>query len=142
MWFGRVIEHAQRWPCVAQTATAMNEGRPTPARLLGLQFILLVLISGGFFIDSWVSAYSAFVGGLIFYVPHGYFTLKFFRERDGGNSERVLQVMWMAEVNKLVLTGALFAAVFVTLEPLNATALLLTFAVMVLSNWLAPLLLR
>lgn len=120
----------------------MNDERPTPGRLLGLQFILLLLISGGFFLDTWVSAYSALVGGLIFYVPHCYFTLKFFRERKSGNSERVLQVMWMAELNKLVLTGALFAAAFVTLEPLNATALLLTFAVMVMSNWLAPLMLR
>ena len=120
----------------------MNEERSSPARLLGFQFILLLLVSGGFLLDTWVSAYSALVGGLIFYLPHCYFTLKVFRERDGGDSERVLQVIWMAELNKLVFAGVLFAAAFVTLEPLNAAALLLTFAVLVLSNLLAPLMVR
>ncbi len=111
--------------------------------LLGAQLLLLLAVSGAFLLDGIVSGYSALAGGLIFYAPHAWFTLKIFSQRgDDEASGRAFHLMWMAEVSKLGLTVVLFAAVFMALDPLNAEALLLTFAVMAISNWLALLALR
>lgn len=114
------------------------------AALLGFQVLLLSVVSGTFLVlDGIVSGYSALVGGLVFYGPHAWFTLKFFTQRGSDtNSGHAFHQMWRAEVRKLGLTVVLFAAAFATLDPLNAEALLLTFAVMAFSNWLALLAVR
>jgi len=119
-----------------------GDGRKVSA-LLGAQLVLLLAVSGAFLLDGTVSGYSALAGGLIFYAPHAWFTLKIFSQRESDDSSgQAFHLMWMAEVSKLGLTVVLFAAAFMTLDPLNAEALLLTFAVMAFSNWLALLALR
>lgn len=108
-------------------------------RWLGLQFLMVLVIAALFLMKSPLAAGSALLGGLIYWLPQGYFTLKVFAgsgRRSKGGSAGILMA---GEASKLAITMLLFALVFANLEPLDAPALMIAFAVMVVSHWLAPL---
>ncbi|TVP59497.1 MAG: F0F1 ATP synthase subunit I [Halomonadaceae bacterium] len=116
----------------------MNQAAPPIGRWLLLQLLLVLVISTLFLIKSPVSGVSALTGGLIYLLPQTFFSLKAF-SRTGGSPPHALI---FGETIKLLLTGALFAAVFAVADTIDAMALLFTFVVMVSSHWLAPLGLR
>ncbi|MDX1588226.1 MAG: ATP synthase subunit I [Oleiphilaceae bacterium] len=120
----------------------MTIARPPIGRWLLLQLALVGLISALFLFKSPNSAASSAMGGLIFWVPHCYFVLKAFAHTGAQAALRMVQTLQFGEAVKLLLTAALFALVFAVVDPLDAMALLFTFAVMVASNILVPLGLR
>ncbi|GAB3395654.1 F0F1 ATP synthase subunit I [Azotobacter armeniacus] len=70
-----------------------------------------------------VAGYSALLGGLIAWVANLYFAHKAFRYFGARSVKAVVQSLWSGEMGKLILTAALFALVFVGVQPLEPLAL-------------------
>lgn len=83
-------------------------------------FILLVFV-------DWTAAYSALTGGLIAAVTTAWFALKVFGVKQINEPVVVLRSFYWGEINKILLTGALFVAAFVLIRPVNGAALLAVY---------------
>ncbi|MEE4464977.1 F0F1 ATP synthase subunit I [Azotobacter chroococcum] len=70
-----------------------------------------------------VAGYSALLGGLIAWLANLYFAHKAFRYFGARSAKAVVQSLWSGEMGKLILTAALFALVFVGVQPLEPLAL-------------------
>lgn len=91
------------------------------------QLILTVVVSGLLLFFSNSAAYSALAGGLIATVTSGWFALKVFAGRKTKQPAVELRSFYWAEINKIILTGAMFIAVFVLIKPVNGAALLAVY---------------
>jgi ATP synthase protein I len=72
-------------------------------------------------------AYSALIGGLIAIVTSTWFALKVFTARSTNEPAVELRSFYWAEINKIVLTGAMFVAVFALIKPVNGAAVLAVY---------------
>lgn len=91
------------------------------------QLILTVVVSAILIFVSLVAAYSALLGGGIAIVTSTWFALKVFAARDTNEPAVELRSFYWAEMNKIVLTGAMFVTVFVLIKPVNGAALLAVY---------------
>lgn len=115
--------------------------RPPIARWFVIESVILVLVSLTFLaLRGQVSGYSALLGGLIFLLPHGYFALKAFRYSGARSAKKIMSSFYQGEAGKLILCAISFTMVFKWIQPLDIAALFLTFAIMLVTNWLTPLL--
>ena len=115
--------------------------RPPIARWFVIESVVLVLVSLAFLaLRGQVSGYSALLGGLIFLLPHGYFALKAFRFSGARSAKQIMSSFYQGEAGKLILCSIFFTMVFKWIQPLDKAALFLTFAIMLVTNWLTPLL--
>lgn len=73
-----------------------------------------------------IAAYSGLIGGMIATLANGWFALKVFSARNTQPVQALRSFYW-AEINKLIMVGAMFIAVFVMLRPVNAAALLAAY---------------
>ncbi|MCM0613861.1 F0F1 ATP synthase subunit I [Marinobacter sediminum] len=122
-------------------AASSGIGRPPITRWLAIESVVLVFVSlAFFFLRGQVSGYSALVGGLIFLLPHGYFALKAFRYSGARSARKIISSFYQGEAGKLILCAILFTMAFKWIQPLDVAALFLTFAIMLVTNWLTPLL--
>lgn len=99
-------------------------------RVLGYvvpQLILTVVVSSLLLLVSNSAAYSALAGGLIATLTSGWFALKVFAGRKTKQAADELRSFYWAEINKIVMTGAMFIAVFVLIRPVNGAALLAVY---------------
>ena len=99
-------------------------------RVLGYvipQLIVTLVVSALLLFVSYVAAYSALTGGLIATVTSAWFALKIFASRKTNDPAKELQTFYLAEINKIVMTGAMFIAVFVLIKPVNGAALLAVY---------------
>lgn len=115
--------------------------RPPITRWFVIESVVLVLVSLAFLaFRGQVSGYSALLGGLIFLLPHGYFALKAFRFSGARSAKQIMTSFYQGEAGKLILCAIFFTMVFKWIQPLDIAALFLTFAIMLVTNWLTPLL--
>ncbi|WP_417543587.1 ATP synthase subunit I [Marinobacter sp.] len=114
--------------------------RPPIAQWFAVKSVVLVLVSLAFLFRGQISGYSALLGGLIFLLPHGYFALKAFRYTGARSAKKIISSFYQGEAGKLILSAILFTVVFTWIQPLDVAALFLTFAIMLVTNWLTPLL--
>ncbi|MCG7200299.1 F0F1 ATP synthase subunit I [Marinobacter pelagius] len=121
-------------------ATPSGIRRPPIARWFLIESVILVIVSLAFLLRSQVAGYSALLGGLIFLLPHGYFALKAFRYSGARSAKKIMSSFYQGEAGKLILCAILFTMVFKWIQPLDIAALFLTFAIMLVTNWLTPLL--
>ena len=91
------------------------------------QLILTIVVSALLILASVSAAYSALVGGLIAIVTSTWFALKVFAGRHTNEPAVELRSFYWAEINKIVLTGAMFVAAFVLIKPVNGAALLVVY---------------
>lgn len=111
--------------------------RPPIVRWFAIKSAVLVVVSLIFFaLRGQVSGYSALVGGLIFLLPHGYFALKAFRYSGARSAKKIMSSFYQGEAGKLILCAVLFTMAFKWIQPLDIAALFLTFAIMLVTNWL------
>lgn len=99
-------------------------------RVLGYvvpQLVLTAVVSGLLLFVSNPAAYSALAGGMIATVTSGWFALKVFSGRKTKEPAVELRTFYWAEINKIILTGAMFIAVFVLIKPVNGAALLAVY---------------
>jgi len=78
------------------------------------------------FVD-WTAVYSALAGGLIATLTTTWFALKVLRSKGKDEPVVVLRSFYWGEINKILLTGALFVAAFVLIRPVNGAALLAVY---------------
>ena len=91
------------------------------------QLILIVGVSALLLFYSRTAAYSALTGGLIAMITSAWFAFKVFSGQKTNNPAKELQGFYWAEINKIVMTGAMFLAVFVLIKPVNGAALLAVY---------------
>ena len=65
-----------------------------------------------------IAAYSAILGGLICVVPNTFLALRMFAGSLARDPRKALTATYVGAAGKLLLTAALFAAVFVLVRPL------------------------
>lgn len=78
------------------------------------------------FVD-WTAAYSGLAGGLIATLTTAWFALKVLGNKTTDEPVVVLRSFYWGEINKILLTGALFVAAFVLIRPVNGAALLAVY---------------
>jgi ATP synthase protein I len=93
------------------------------------QLILTAVAAVLLLLVSLPAAYSALIGGIIAMVTTTWFALKVFAGRKTNQPAVELRTFYLAEINKLVITGAMFIAVFVIIKPVNGAALLAVYFV-------------
>lgn len=91
------------------------------------QLILTLIASALLLLVSVPAAYSALAGGLIAIVATTWFAIKVFAGRGTNQPAVELRTFYLAEINKLIITGAMFVAVFVVIKPVNGAALLAVY---------------
>ena len=114
--------------------------RPPLIKWFAFQAVVVFLMGALFWIKSPVAAYSALVGGLIFLLPNVYFALKAFRYTGARAAKQIMDSFYKGEAGKLILCAILFTMVFKWIPSLDIAALFLSFAIMLVTNWLTPLL--
>ncbi|MBB5321682.1 F0F1 ATP synthase subunit I [Marinobacter oulmenensis] len=116
--------------------------RPPIAKWFLAEGVVLAVVSLAFLgLRGQVAGLSALLGGLIFLLPHGYFALKAFRYTGARSARKIMSSFYQGEAGKLILCAILFTMVFKWIQPLDVAALFLTFAIMLITNWITPLLL-
>jgi len=70
-----------------------------------------------------VAGYSGLLGGLIALLANLYFAFKAFRYFGARSAKAIVQSLWAGEMGKQILAAALFALVFVGVNPLQPAAL-------------------
>ncbi len=78
-----------------------------------------VLAVAGWSFAGATAGYSALLGGLICVVPNAFLALRMVAGTMGGDPRRALNATYIGAVGKLILTAALFAAVFVLVRPMR-----------------------
>lgn len=85
---------------------------------------------------SKVVAYSALLGGVLFILPNAYFTAYAFRYSGANSPQRVARAFVWGESGKLALTVVGFAVVLRMVQPLNVAVVMITYSLMIASQWL------
>ncbi|WP_413694314.1 ATP synthase subunit I [Psychromonas sp. KJ10-2] len=105
---------------------------------MAFQFLLVLffaLISTVFFSNK--AGYSALFGGITFLLPNLIFVLLAFAHAGARQAKKVLRGFYAGEAIKLFLT-VLLLVVFLKYGALSLTAYYISFALLVVSQWLAP----
>ncbi len=85
------------------------------------------------------AALGALAGGFIVWIPNCYFAFRAFRYRGARAARLIVRSFYAGVTGKIILTASLFAAVFVSLKPLNAAAVFIGFIGVQSLNWIIPL---
>ena len=112
--------------------------RPPLIKWFAFQAVVVFLMGALFWIKSPVAAYSALAGGFIFLLPNVYFAIKAFRYSGARAAKQIMGSFYKGEAGKLILCAVLFAIAFKSIKPIDESALFLTFAIMLVTNWLTP----
>ena len=104
-------------------------------RLLLLQLALTSILSVLMMFKDFVTAYSVFLGGLIYLVPAGWFSLKVLVKNSAQTPRQIVANMYVSETGKVLLAVAMFTMVFLMVEPLNASALFVTYILLQITGW-------
>ncbi len=86
-----------------------------------------------------VSGKSAWLGGLICWLPNCYFAFRAFRYRGARAAQKIVRSFYAGEVGKMMLTMLFFALVFIKVKPLDALALFSGYALVMTLSWIVPI---
>ena len=108
-------------------------------RIVGAQFAVGLLVTlAALLIAGRVAAGSALLGSLICALPNGILGLRIAAAGSSGDARKLLYATYVAVGLKLLLTAALFGAVFMLIRPLAAGWLFAGFIVTQAVMWAAP----
>ena len=112
--------------------------RPPVHRIALVQFGLTFVIAAVLMVllDK-TAALSALSGGLICAIPNGYFIWQAFKYSGARSAAKIVPSFYQGEAWKFMLTALGFAAVFISLKPLNVWALFGTFITVQFSHVVA-----
>ena len=115
-----------------------NDIKKGLAKFYGLQLLIIGLASMGFYAKASLNGLiSSLLGGFVCLVPSLIFALKFFKHQGAQKAKKIINAFYLGEVTKLVVTGILFAIVFLVYQ-VNALAFFVTFISVQAVYWLAP----
>jgi len=105
---------------------------PKPAiwKAIFYQLAVLLLLVGILSLVNRLVAVSALAGGMIYTIPQAWFSRQAFKYIGARQTDLVVRSMYRGEFGKVVLTAALFAAVFTLDKQWNYLALFTTFLLM------------
>ena len=108
------------------------------AHFYRIQLILIVITAAAFYgVTGLRGCVSSILGGLVCLLPSLLFAINFFKYKGAQQTKQILSAFYLGEAMKLVLTGILFAAVFITYK-VNAAAFFTTFISVQAVHWFAP----
>lgn len=102
--------------------------------LWGQQWLLLLVAVGLLWWYSPVSAYSALLAGIIFWLPSAYFTLRVFRFKGACATEEIVRNVYQGAMGKFLLTAVGFSTVFVFVKPLDMFTLFIVYIGLIISQ--------
>jgi ATP synthase protein I len=105
----------------------INDSRKEAIIYIFAQLVVTAVLSILLLAVSWIAAYSALTGGLIATLTTAWFALKVLCNKCTDEPVVVLRSFYWGEINKILLTGALFVAAFVLIKPVNGAALLAVY---------------
>ena len=115
-------------------------GRQPILLILLAQVVVSCLLAGVLALwQGQVVAVSTLLGGAIAVIPNAFLAARLLQPRAGDSAQAMLKAAWLGEIGKLVLTGLLFAIVFVAVRPLSALAVFGGFIAAQLVIFGAPL---
>lgn len=115
---------------------ASKGAQQTVYRTLAIQLgVTLIAAAGSLVIADFKAAYSALIGGGINLLGTAYFALRVFSVKPGSTAKQMARAFYRGEVVKLLLTGLLFAGVFLWLE-VSFLPLFLAYSATMLAFWL------
>lgn len=115
-----------------------KKGHRSGLKLVAFQLLIVLLIAlilTVFF--SVKSGYSGLAGGITFLFPNFIFVLMTFAHAGASKSKLILRGFYVGEAIKLTLTVILFI-VFLKYGALSLLSFYISFALLVVSQWLAP----
>lgn len=92
-------------------------------KLVVVQLMASLAAASALIFVSWVHAWSGLIGGLIATTASSFFAMRIFVRYRAQEPGKLLGRFYGAELQKLVLTGVLFAAAIIWVKPLSAGAL-------------------
>ena len=116
--------------------------RPPVETWIAIQLGTLLAISALWLLAGLTAAYSALIGGLIYWLPNAWFARRAFKIQGAGAMRDVFAQIMSGEIAKLLLTAVLFAAAFIAVEPIHVAALFFTYCLMLFSHWFSSLVLE
>ena len=111
-------------------------------KILILQYVLGFLYLMGVGIGAKEVVLSAFVGCMAGLVPGTYFSMRMLRATKNNNAVQWLGYAYQSEIGKWLITGSIFMLAFSADYPWDPVFLFAGFGVIVLSGWLAPLVIK
>lgn len=88
---------------------------------------------------AYVMAYSGLVGGMIATSANAWFAYKVFNLGQTEDPAKVIRSFYWGEINKILLTGALFVTAFVMLEPVSGAALIAVYFIAHMTPFVASI---
>lgn len=109
-------------------------------RLLAVQLMLPLLIAGFLFaIYGKDQALSALLGGFVGFAPSLLFAINLFKKQGARAARQIVRSFYIGEFLKIISSMVLFTLVFM-LYKVSPLAFFLTYITVVMTYWLAPLL--
>jgi F0F1-type ATP synthase assembly protein I len=105
----------------------LNDSRKQAFIYIFAQLVVTAVISILLLVVDWTAVYSGLTGGLIATLTTAWFALKVLCNKCTDEPVVVLRSFYWGEINKILLTGALFVAAFVLIKPVNGAALLAVY---------------
>ena len=103
-----------------------------------VQLIVIALCAIAFYCAMNLNALiSSVLGGLVCFLPSSLFAISFFKYKGAQHTRKILSAFYLGEALKLILTGFLFALVFINYK-VNAAAFFTTFISVQAIYWIAP----
>lgn len=109
-------------------------------RLMGIQSMIVVLISLAWGWYSFIALASSLLGGVISIVPNIYFASRFFASGRSSNPQKIVRTFYLGEVLKLGITVSLVLVGITQFSSVLILPLLTGFVAATLGLWFAPLL--
>ncbi len=116
--------------------------RPPIMKIIAVQVVVMVSVSLLFLLKGYTAAYSALAGGCVFILPNAYFAYKTFSHGGASQARNIVKAFYVGEAVKIILTAALFTMVFVGVKPLDVLAMFVAYFLVLVSNWLMPLIIN
>lgn len=128
---------------IESAGLASNAGRSKQSRRFAMQYFRILLVQLALtcllalllMLKDFVTAYSALIGGLLYLLPAGWFSLRVLVKNTAQTPREILANMYISETGKVLLAVALFSLVFMLVEPLNAGALFVTYILLQVTGW-------
>lgn len=103
-------------------------------RIFQIQMAFTIAIAIAALLHSFVAAYSALLGGLLYLLPNAFFAWRVL-SRQTDTPKGVLADMYIGEIWKMAISIFCFAAVFILVQPVSPFPLFLTFVLLQILNW-------
>jgi len=121
--------------------TVVQTGLFSAFRLMGIQSMIVVLISLAWGWHSFSALTSSLLGGAISIVPNAVFASRFFASGRSSNSQKIVRAFYTGELIKLLITVVLVLIVLTQFSSVLILPLLTGFVAATFGLWFAPLLL-